>query len=118
MLNLNHKNLDVWKISVELVADIYELTEKFPKTEIFGLSNQLRRASVSITSNIGEGSARPTLPDRKKFYNTARSSLVEIDSQLEIAVRLKFITYPDLATIDEKMNELFAKLTNLINKSK
>lgn len=53
MLNLNHKNLDVWKISVELVADIYELTEKFPKTEIFGLSNQLRRASVSITSNIG-----------------------------------------------------------------
>lgn len=48
MLNLNHKNLDVWKISVELVADIYELTEKFPKTEIFGLSNQLRRASFFL----------------------------------------------------------------------
>ncbi|MBE2228826.1 MAG: four helix bundle protein [Ignavibacteria bacterium] len=118
MLNLNHKNPDVWKISVELVADIYELTEKFPKTEIFGLSNQLRRASVSITSNIGEGSARPTLPDRKKFYNTARSSLVEIDSQLEVAVRLKFTNYAELTKIDEKMNELFAKLTNLINKTK
>ena len=51
MLNLKHKNLDVWKISVDLVAEIYELTENFPKTEIFGLSNQLRRASVSITSN-------------------------------------------------------------------
>ncbi len=118
MLNLNHKNLDVWKISVDLVTDIYELTEKFPKSEIFGLSNQLRRASVSITSNIGEGSARPTLPDRKKFYGTSRSSLVEIDSQLEIAVRLKFTTYKELNRIDEKMNELFAKLTNLINKSK
>jgi len=118
MLNLNHKKLDVWKISVELVADIYELTENFPKTEVFGLSNQLRRAAVSITSNIGEGSARPTLPDRKKFYNTARSSLVEIDSQLEVAVRLKFTTYNDLSKVDEKINELFAKLTNLINKSK
>jgi len=118
MLNLNHKKLDVWKISVELVADIYELTENFPKTEVFGLSNQLRRAAVSITSNIGEGSARPTLPDRKKFYNTARSSLVEIDSQLEVAVRLKFTTYNELSKVDEKMNELFAKLTNLINKSK
>ncbi len=118
MLNLKHKNLDVWKISVEFVADIYELTENFPRTEIFGLSNQLRRASVSITSNIGEGSARPTLPDRKKFYNTARSSLVEIDSQLEIAVRLKFTTYAGLKKIDNKMNELFAKITNLINKSK
>lgn len=118
MLNLNHKNLDVWKISVELVASIYELTENFPKTEIFGITNQLRRASVSITSNIGEGSARPTLPDRRKFYNTARSSLVEIDSQLEIAVRLKFTTYEALTQIDAKMNELFAKLTNLINKTK
>lgn len=118
MLNLKHKNLDVWKISVDLVAEIYELTENFPRTEIFGLSNQLRRASVSITSNISEGSARPTLPDRKKFYNTARSSLVEIDSQLEIAVRLKFTTHISLTKIDERMNELFAKLTNLINKTK
>ncbi len=117
MLKLNHKNLDVWKISVELVADIYALTEKFPKTEIFGLSNQLRRGSVSITSNIGEGSARPTLPDRKKFYNTARSSLVEIDSQLELAVRLKFTTYENLSMIDERMNELFAKLSSLIEKT-
>lgn len=118
MLKLNHKNLDVWKISVELVADIYALTEGFPKTEIFGLSNQLRRASVSITSNIGEGSARPTLPDRKKFYTTARSSLVEIDSQLELAVRLKFTTYENLSIIDERMNELFTKLSSLIDKTR
>ena len=80
MLNLNHKKLEVWKKSLDLIENIYTLTEKFPKSEIFGISNQLRRASVSITSNIAEGSSRNSKIERKRFFEISRSSLVEIDT--------------------------------------
>jgi four helix bundle protein len=63
MLNLNHKNLDVWKLRLNLITDIYKITENFPKSELFGISNQLRRVAVSITSNIAEGSSR-----KKKIF--------------------------------------------------
>lgn len=118
MLKLNHKNLDVWKLSITLVKDLYAITENFPKSEVFGLSNQIRRASVSISSNIAEGASRKTELDRKRFYIIARSSLVEIDTQLEIAILLKFLSVKDSELIDEKINHLFAKISNLINKSK
>lgn len=118
MLKLNHKNLDVWKLSLSLVKSIYSVTEKFPKSEMFGISNQMRRASVSITSNIAEGASRKTELDRKRFYIISRSSLVELDTQLEIALMLNFLTAEEVKEIDELLNHLFAKITNLLNKSK
>lgn len=118
MLNLNHKNLDVWKLSISLVKTIYRITEKFPKSEMFGITNQMRRASISITSNIAEGASRRTELDRKRFYTISRSSLVELDTQLEIALMLKFLTEEEVKDIDELLNHLFAKITNLLNKSK
>ena len=88
MLKLNHKKLEVWNKGIELVAEIYMITKFLPKEEIFGLSSQLRRASVSVISNIAEGSARKSSLERKRFYEISRSSLVEIDAQIEIAHRL------------------------------
>ena len=89
MLNLAHKNLDVWKKSLEYVSSIYKLSQSFPREEQFGLTSQLRRASVSLISNIAEGFARSSELETKRFLQIAKSSLVEIDTQIEIAIMLK-----------------------------
>ncbi|MFQ5823280.1 MAG: four helix bundle protein [bacterium] len=117
MLNLNHKKLDTWKLGIEFVIDIYQMTEGFPKSEIYGLTNQLRRAAVSIPSNIAEGASRKSSIERKRFYEIARSSLVEIDTQLEIAIKLKYCTKETISPFSEKMNHLFALITQLIKKT-
>jgi four helix bundle protein len=118
MLELSHKKLDVWKLSVEFVAYIYSLTEEFPKTEIYGITNQLRRAAVSVAANIAEGAARRTGPDKRRFFEISRSSLVEIDSHLEVSMRLKFCNEENLRIASGKLNHLFAMLTNLIKSTK
>ena len=118
MLRLNHKNLDVWKLSLKFIKGIYELTEKFPKSEVYGLVSQMRRAAVSVASNLAEGSSRKTVPERKRFYEISRSSLVEIDTQIEIALELEIINETGIEQISEKLNHIFAMLTNLIIKTK
>lgn len=116
MLKLNHKKLDVWKASVELVKEIYKLTSDFPKDEHYGLISQLRRASVSIVSNLSEGLSRDTKLDIRRFLQIARSSVVEIDAQIELSIELKFCTNKDIINIEELLNRVFAMLTNMIKK--
>jgi four helix bundle protein len=118
MLKLNHKNLDVWQLAVKFVSFIYQLTSKYPKEETFGLTNQTRRASVSISANIAEGASRKSLTKRKRFYEIARSSLVEVDNHIVIAKELEYLNSQTLNEIDEKINELFAKLSKFIVKAK
>ena len=115
MLKLNHKKLEVWKASIELVTDIYRITNSFPISELYGLVNQVRRAAISVPSNISEGAARKSANERKRFYEISRSSLSEVDTQLEIAFNLGFIEKDDL--LSERMNYLFALLSNLILKT-
>ena len=114
MLSLAHKRLDVWKIGIDLVSKIYTLTSDFPSSERYGITNQLRRASISVPSNIAEGSARSSRTESKRFYEIARGSLVEIDTQLEIAINLQFCSKEDIRSISEMMNRLFALLSGLI----
>jgi four helix bundle protein len=83
MLNLSHKNLDVYKLSKDLVKEIYVLTSGFPKDEIYGLTNQLRRASISVPSNIAEGMSRSSNKDINKFLVIALSSLVKLILKLK-----------------------------------
>ena len=118
MLNLGHKKLDVWKKCIEFVTNIYKTTEKFPKAELYGLTSQMRRAAVSVASNIAEGASRSSATERKRFYEIARSSLVEIDTQLEISLNLKFCTSEDLAPIGDQMNHIFAMLSRMIDKTR
>jgi len=92
MLDLNHKKLDVWTLSIELIAEIYRITRNFPKEELFGITSQLRRASVSVASNIAEGSSRKSKLERRRFFEISKSSLVEIDTQLEISSVLSLVT--------------------------
>ncbi len=118
MLKLKHKQLKVWQQGVEFVKLIYLLTEAFPSGERYGLTAQLRRAAVSVPSNIAEGAARVSGRERIRFFEIARSSLVEIDTQMEIAAALKFCSARDCATLSEPLNHLFAMLSRLMVKTR
>ena len=118
MLTLNHKNLDTWKQSMNLVTEVYKLTKNYPKEELFGLASQMRRASVSISSNISEGSSRDSAVERRRFYEISRSSLVELDTQMEISLRLKYINQKESENISKLTNHLFALLTKLKKSTK
>ena len=116
MIDLSHKKLDVWKHSIELVKEIYLLSNNFPKEELYGLTSQIRRASVSIPSNISEGLSRYSSNEKKRFLEIARSSLVELDTQIEISIMLKYCSQDDIKKISNFSNSTFAMLTKLIKK--
>ena len=118
MLKLNHKNLDVWKLAIKLVSKMYKVTAKYPKEELFGLTSQTRRAAISISANIAEGAARKSLTERKRFFEISRSSLVEVDTHIEIAKELKYLDEKVLTELEKELSELFAKLSNFIKKAK
>lgn len=90
MAELRFKDLDVWKVSMDLVEKVYEITREFPKSEQFGLASQLQRAAVSIPSNIAEGSGRGTRKDFAHFLDQARGPLFEVITQLEISRSLNY----------------------------
>ena len=81
MLELSHKKLEVYKVSLNLVNEVYELTKLFPKEEIYVLVSQLKRSAISTSSNIAEGAARRSKKEKQRFYEVARSSVVEVDTQ-------------------------------------
>ena len=107
-----HERLDVWRDSMNLVETIYRLTGTFPHDERFGLTSQLRRAAVSIPSNIAEGAARRSTPEYLHFLSIARGSLSEASTQLQIARRLGYIDV--IKEADELIDKTFARLTALM----
>lgn len=116
MLNLSHKNLDVWRTDLQLVKEVYELTKNYPHEELYGLISQLRRASVSVPSNLSEGLARSSHAETKRFLDISRASIVEIDTQLEISLILELCNKSDIHIVEELLNKSFAMTTNLIKK--
>ena len=109
-----HKDLDVWKKSMDFVTMLYKKTATFPKEEIYGLTNQMRRAAVSIPSNIAEGAARKSNKEFIQFLHIALGSTVEIETQLIISKNLKFIDDESLIELDKERNEIGRMLFGLI----
>jgi len=109
-----HKKLDVWKVSMELVKRIYRITSSFPKQEAFGLTSQIRRSAVSIPSNIAEGAARQTNKELVNFLHVSQGSLSELDTQLDIAYELKYISGEDQQDLDNMMVRIDKMLSRLI----
>lgn len=107
-----HKDLDVWKESVELAINLYEYTKIFPKEEIYGLTQQLRRAVVSISSNIAEGAARNSNKEFVQFLYIALGSLSEVETQLIIANRLNYCN--NLSDVNVMLINIRKKLLGLI----
>lgn len=115
MLNLSHKNLEVYKMSLLLVKEVYAITKGFPKEKQFALVNQLRWTVISVCSNIAEGAARRTKPDRRRFYEIARSSLVEVDTQMEAALILNYANKEQTISIENYLESVFKMLSKMIN---
>jgi four helix bundle protein len=112
-----HRDLMVWKKSIDFVTKIYKATERFPKTEIYGITSQIRRAAVSIPSNIAEGSARNTDRELIHFLHISRASAVEIETQLLISENLNYIDTSN-ECLKNDLIEILKMLTALINKIK
>jgi len=109
-----HKDLDVWKDSVILVSEVYKFTAGFPREELFGLTNQIRRAVVSVPANISEGSARNSSRDFIRFLRISRASLAELETLLYISLNLKYMDEELFKSIQGKIFKLNAQLSGLI----
>ena len=110
------EKLEVWKKSRELVKEIYQLTQSFPNDEKFGLTNQIRRATVSVSSNIAEGSTRQTDKEKARFYELAFGSLIEVLNQLILASDLGYIAEIELNKIRPEV-EAVGRMLNALHKS-
>lgn len=115
MYTYSFEKLEVWKESKELSKSIYLTTKSFPDTEKFGLTSQLRRAGVSICSNIAEGSARKTNKDKAHFTVIAFSCAVEVLNQIILGYELEFISKDDYIVLREKVESITNKLNALRN---
>ncbi len=102
----NFKNLNIWKLAIDLANEIYSVTENFPKSEEFGLKLQLRRCAVSVPSNIAEGSSRTSNKDFNRFLEISLGSLYEIQTQITIANIRTFISESDTNNLENKIIEL------------
>ena len=112
-----HKNLDVWQKSMTLADEIYRITKSFPKDEIFGLVSQMRRAAVSIPSNISEGYGRSTNAEVIHFLYNSLGSSNELDTQLLISRRQDYVNDMDYQIVD-KLNEDVNKMLRALIKSR
>lgn len=111
-------DLIVWQKAHELTIEIYKSTGKFPKSEVFALVNQMRRASISIGSNIAEGFGRQKYKEKTHFYYIAQGSLTELKNQLMISRDIDYLTEKIFNDLIEKANEVHKVLQGLITKTK
>ncbi len=107
------ERLEVWQLSRLLVIDIYNLMEQFPEKEKYGLVSQMKRAAISVSSNIAEGSTRNSAKDQARFSTIAYGSLIELLNQLILSFDLKLILENQLLALRNKIQVLSVKLNNL-----
>ncbi len=108
----SHKDLDAWKQGIELVETIYKTTEQFPSEEKYGLSNQLRRAAVSVPSNVAEGAARYSKKEFTQFLYVALGSVSEVETQIIIAKKLHYVA--DVEELERQIERVRKLLLGLV----
>ena len=112
----NYKDLDLYKSAKELVLSVYALLRKFPKEEMYALCDQLRRAVISIPSNLAEGSGRTSAKDQAHFFEMAFGSLMEVECQLDIACDLGYISNEELESLNAQIARVAAMLSGMRRK--
>ena len=113
MFTFNFEKLDVWQAAIQFADLVYKITKEFPEHERFGLINQMRRAAVSISSNIAEGSSRSSRADFAQFVEIATGSLFEVLSQAKVSLNQQFLSqtaYEEIATVAEKQCRMLSGL--------
>ena len=113
-----HRKLDVWKKSMDFVKHVYQATETFPKSEIYGLSSQMRRAAVSIPSNLAEGAARKGKKEFSQYLYIAQGSISEIDTQIELSFILNFLEKNLYNYLMDELNTISKMLFGLLRSLK
>ncbi|TMI64627.1 MAG: four helix bundle protein [Bacteroidetes bacterium] len=113
-LELSHTKLDVFVVSREFVLSCYRETKSFPSDEKFGIISQIRRAALSVHLNVAEGCSRKSLVERKRFYEIARGSVIEIDAAIDIAVNLKYVSKENLKELGVLMVRVFQMISKMI----
>ena len=113
-----HKDLRVWQQSIEMVTSIYKMTMTFPKDEVFGLVSQMRRAAVSVPSNIAEGYARGSDGEKLHFLRISSGSMSEIETQLMLSVNLGYIGQDAYDILAEQITSVWKQLNSLISSVK
>lgn len=111
-----HHDLDVWKKSIDLVTAIYKVTESYPKSELYGLTSQIRRCAVSVPSNIAEGAARTSTKEFSQFLSIALGSIAELETQLIVSSNLKLLEKSDFDSLIESLITI-RKMTAGLKKS-
>jgi four helix bundle protein len=114
-LELAHTKLDVFRISKEFVISWYKETRSFPSDERFAMIQQIRRAALSVHLNVAEGCLRKSVVERKRFYEIARGSVIEIDTALDIAVNLGYITKEKLTELGVLLIRSFQLISKMIS---
>ena len=114
----SYRDLTAWKKSHKLVLHVYRITSQFPKAELFGLVSQMRRCAVSVVSNIVEGFARRGTKEKTQFYYHSKSSLVELQSQLEISKDLGFVSSSGYIESEKQIVEIQKIISGLIRNQK
>lgn len=109
------KELLVWQKSMDFVTEIYRISDMFPKDEIYGLTSQIRRVSVSIPSNIAEGNSRRSKPDYLQFLRISRGNCAEVETQLLISKNLNFLKENEYDKLNQNIVEISKMLNGLIN---
>jgi four helix bundle protein len=113
-MSSSYRDLRVWQKSMDLAEHVYRLTENFPRAEIYGLTSQLRRAAVSIPSNIAEGQGRTSKGEFRLFLGNARGSLLEVETQLMLANRMAYLNGGELSSILEECSTIGSMLNGLL----
>lgn len=111
----SYKELIVWQKSIELVKEIYILTNKFPKSELYGISNQMRRAAISIPSNIAEGYGRSSVKEYKQFFSIAFGSGLELETQIIISKKLQLTANAEFSRSESLLEEVLRMLNKMLS---
>ena len=117
-LDLAHTNMAVYKKSYTLVLECYRMTKELPESEKFNLISQIRRAATSVRLNIAEGCSRKSEVERKRFYEVARGSVIEIDAALDLVVGLEYLGKGKLVNLGKEIVSAFKMLSGLIDDKK
>ncbi len=110
----SHRDLLVWQKGMDLVVAVYALSKAFPKDELFGLTSQTRRAAASVPANIAEGQGRRSKAEFRQFLGNARGSLLELDTHLELALRLGYCTHEEHCSLEQRRQEVTRMVNGLL----
>lgn len=110
----NFRDLNIWQLGIEIVEDVYKISKDFPQHELYGIVSQIRRSAVSIPSNTAEGFARKHNREYKQFLYITLGSCAELETQIEIACRLKYLSDQNKEMLLEKVNHVTRMIMNLL----